>query len=583
MKQKFSNLLSLVLILALGLMLGATAQADAIDTSRATTIVLADAGISIDGPGASAEGSTLTISGAGTYVLSGALSDGQILIEATNEDAVTLVLNGVQVSCSHSAALYAKQADIVLLYLAEGSENTFSDATEYLYANEESEPSAAIFVQDDLAIDGSGSLTVYGNYQNGIASRDDLVVQGGSIQVTAVNDGLRGRDATTIAGGTIQINAGNDGIKSNNSDEDKGWVLISGGTVSITAGHDGIQAESSLEVTGGDLQIQAGGGVSNAPTRAQEGRFGFQEQSTTTDESTESDSYKGIKAGTMVTISGGNLTIDAADDTLHSNGDLTISGGTLSLSSGDDGVHADGAVLISDGVIQISQSYEGIEGATITIDGGTISLVASDDGLNAAGGTDGNSGLFGQDQFASNDAYWIVINGGSLTVSAQGDGIDSNGNLTINGGVITVHGPTSSGDGPLDANGEIAINGGTLIAAGSSGMAETPGSGSAQPSLAIYYTQGQAAGTVVELLSSDGAILATYTAEKTIQTVLFSVPDLQQGATYTVRTNGSSVTATLSAAVTSINENGEAVSGGGFAGGGFGGRGGGRGGQPGGW
>lgn len=578
MQHKLLILLSALLAALLGLAMGAVAETSAPDVGSATIIALADAGISIDGPGASAQGSTLTITAAGTYVLSGSLSDGQILVEAAKEDVVTLVLNGVQVSCSHSAPLYAKQADSVLLYLAEDSENYFSDATDYVYANEETEPSAAIFVKDDLTIAGPGSLTAYGNYQNGIASQDDLVIESGTIQITAVHDGLRGRDATTIAGGTLTINAGNDGIKANNSDEGKGWILISGGSVSITAGYDGIQAESSLEVIGGELQIVAGGGAGNAPARAEEGRGGFWSESADTAEATESDSYKGLKAGTRLSISGGNLCINAADDTLHTNDDLDITGGTLELSSGDDGIHADGAVVIADGTIQILRSYEGIEGATITINGGSINLVASDDGLNAAGGSDGNSGLFGRDQFASNENYWIVVNGGSLTVNAQGDGIDSNGNLTINGGIIMVHGPTSGGDGALDANGEILVTDGALIAAGSSGMAEAPGNGSTQPTLAIYYTQGQAAGTIVELLSSDGTLLASYTAEKTIQTVLFSVPGLEQGASYTIRTNGSSVATTLSQVVTSINENGEAVSGGG----GFGGRGGGRGNRQGG-
>lgn len=587
MKHKLLLCLSVLLLAALSLSPAAIAQGSAPDTSRVTTITLADGGIVIDGPGAGAEGSTLTITAAGTYVLSGTLSDGQILVAATKDDVVTLVLNGVQVSCSHSSALYASQADSLTLYLAEGSQNSFSDAVEYVYAGEESEPSAAIYVQDNLTIDGPGSLTVQGNYRNGIASRDDLVVNGGNLTVTAVNDGLRGRDAATIAGGTIVVDAGNDGLKSNNSDPEKGWVLISGGSLTITAGHDGIQAEASATVTGGEVNILAGGGTANAPARAEEfrggGGFGggfpgFQQESATSTEEddTASDSFKGIKAGTQVAISGGNLTIDAADDAVHSNGELTIGGGTLSLSSGDDGIHADGAVVISEGVIQIAQSYEGIEGATITIDGGDISLVASDDGLNAAGGTDGNNGPFGRDQFASNDNYWIVINGGTLVVNAQGDGLDSNGNLTINGGDITVHGPSSGGNGPLDANGEIAVNGGTLIAAGSAGMAETPGSGSTQPSLAIYYTQVQAAGTVVELLDSNGDLLATYTAEKSIQTVLFTLPGLQQGATYSLRTNGQDVTATLSQTVTAINENGEAVTGGGFGGpgGGRGGRGG---------
>lgn len=556
------------------------------DDATATHITLDDAGISIEGEGASAEGGIITISKSGTYVLTGTLTDGQVRIAATKKDSVRLVLDGVQLSSTTGAPIYASQADALILVLAEGTHNVVTDAAEYVLAAGTDEPDAAIFSKDGLTICGNGSLTVTGNYRNGIGTKDDLVIQGGTLSITAANDGLRGRDSVLIVGGSITINAGNDGIKSNHdTDAAKGWIVINGGSLDITAAYDGIQAETSLVVNGGDIRIVAGGGAQNAATPAQNDQRWPNRGETLATDSTGSESYKGLKANTTLQINGGTILVDAADDAVQANGDVTLSGGTMTLTSGDDGVHADGALIISGGTILIPSSYEGLEGATVTITGGDIHLTASDDGINAAGGNDGESGGgFGRDDFrmGGSSDYWIAIDGGSIWISAQGDGIDSNGALTIGGGDIVVHGPTSGGNGALDAGGSILISGGKMITAGSSGMAQGPDSSSSQASLAIYYTQPQPAGTVVSLLDASGAVLATYTAEKNFETVMFSVPALTIGQTYTATTSGGLVTEVVLASVqVAVSDTGAAIEMGGMGGfgGGPNGRGGGRGGM----
>lgn len=557
-----------LLILLLGAGLTAQATSSAWSEADATVITLSGAGAQIDGSGADADGATVTIREAGTYVLRGTLDDGQILIDAGKEDTVKLVLDGVTLHSSSTSPLYGKKADTLILVLAEGSANTITDDSAYQFEEGEDEPDAAVFSDVDLVITGTGSLHVTGSYRNGIATKDDLVVEGGQVTIEAVHDGLRGRDSIRFENGTFTITAGNDGVKSNNDGEDQGIIEILGGTLTIVAGRDGMQAESNCTITGGEIHITTGGGADGSdsvPYAADQVQ-------------NESDSQKGIKAGTGLTIVEGNITIDAADDALHSNGDLRIEGGTLTLSTGDDGAHADAALSISGGTVLILRSYEGLEGATVDISGGDITLTASDDGINAAGGNDGGEGgRFGRDTFrmGGDSRYAITISGGNLTINAQGDGIDSNGSLTISGGNILIHGPTSGGDGPLDADGEMTITGGVVIAAGSRGMAELPGYSSTQSTLAIYYSSDRAAGTVVTLHDSEGNLLATYTAEKTIQTVAFSLPELTQGEAYTVTTDGEALTVTLDSITTRVSEDGSAYAGWGF--GGRGGRGGGAG------
>ena len=332
------------------------------DPSEATTITLSGSSVSIEGSGASAQGSILTISQAGIYVVTGTLTDGQILIEADKEDTVRLILNGVDITCSDGAAIYAKQADKLILTLADGTENTIEDGVTYTGQVDE-EPDAAIFSKDDLTINGTGILRVSGNFNNGIGTKDDLMVISGTIEVTAVNDGLRGRDSIAILDGDITIDAGNDGMKSNHdSDPEKGWIVLDGGCCRITAEHDGIQAQTQLVIHGGEYTITAGDGSENAEKIASTGFMNWQQ--TAADDTGES--YKGLKAS-AITVTGGTLTIDAADDSVHANGDALLEAGTLYLSSGDDGVHADGNLTINSAVIEISKSYEGLEGASIDI------------------------------------------------------------------------------------------------------------------------------------------------------------------------------------------------------------------------
>lgn len=578
MKKRYSAI-ALLMMLALAFTTASASDAYTYDSASATTITLTGDTATVDGDGATADGGLITIDAAGTYIVSSTLDDGQIHIAATKDDDVYLVLSGANITSSTTAAIYASQAGKLILILADGTENTVTDAVSYVYAGGEDEPDAAIFAKDDLSIGGIGSLTVNGQYRNGIGTKDDLVIDGGTLTITAVNDGLRGRDSITVNGGSVAIQAGNDGIKSNNDgDAEKGWVLLTGGSLDIAAAYDGVQAETTLTVTGGTLGIVSGGGSTNAAPRAQQGfGRGMMAQTQTVETGAESDSMKGIKAGTDLVIEGGVITIDAADDSVHANGNVTISGGALTLATGDDGVHADVALTITGGTILITESYEGLEGATVAISGGDITLTASDDGINAAGGSDGDSG-FDTFRMGGSDAYWIDISGGTIVVDAEGDGLDSNGNLTISGGDVTVHGPVRGGNGALDADGSISVTGGTLAEAGSSQMAEVPGSASTQASVAIYYTQTQPAGTVVTLTDSAGNMLASYTAKKEIQTVLFSAPGLTEGAAYTIETNGSAATVTLSGVMTAINESGASVNTfGGFGGGGGGRQGGGGG------
>ncbi|NLO27270.1 MAG: carbohydrate-binding domain-containing protein [Actinobacteria bacterium] len=325
---------------------------DTWDSATASLVILAGDSIRFEGRGATVAGSRLTITSPGTYVISGVLDGGQILVESEDKGSVRLVLKGADISCSTSAPIHVLSAGKTIITLAEGTENRVSDdASGRPEEAGSDDPNAAIFSKDDLTINGSGSLTVSARYNNGIATKDDLRIAGGSITVEAANDALKGRDSIGVRAGTITVDAGGDGLQANNSDDlNKGYVSIEGGVFDIIAGSDGIQAETTLVVSGGDLSISTGG--------------------TTADDST---SAKGLKAGTGVFVTGGAFVIDSSDDAVHSDGVVKIDGGILEIASGDDGIHADKTLEINGGYITIDSGGDGLDcNGPVFMTGGTV-------------------------------------------------------------------------------------------------------------------------------------------------------------------------------------------------------------------
>lgn len=463
------------------------------DEESSVGITFADGSAAIDGEGATVEGETVTISQAGTYILSGTATNGRIIVSADKTAEIKLIFNGVDITCADNAPLLVSKAKKVYIVLEDGTENVLTDSASYSLGEDDSNTDGAIFSKADLTINGSGTLTVNANYKHGIVSKDDLVITGGNINVTSASTAMEGKDSVKISGGTFNISAGTNGIKSTNTEaSDKGFISVTGGSFTLVANNDAFEAETVLSIEGGSFDITTGGGSANAsmksdgtPNRNWQNNMGNggggpngmgrpddngngtggeppampTADNTDTTDST-STSAKALKAGSEVNINGGEFKIDSADDSVHSNGNIVITGGNISVASGDNGMHANGNLTISDGTVDITKSYEGIEGSIVTIDGSTISVVASDDGINCAGGSDtGSTDRMGADQFSSQDGVELNINGGTVTIDAEGDGLDSNGNFTMTGGTVCVCGPTNGGNGALDYNGTATVTG----------------------------------------------------------------------------------------------------------------------------
>lgn len=420
--------------------------------ATATLVTLTDSSATAKGKytGYEIDGTDVSITAAGTYVFSGDCDNGSITVKK-GVTGVTIVLNGLTLTNDDSAAITLNKTAEASLIAAAGTTNTVADTEG---SNDEN---AAVKVKSGaaLAIGGTGTLTVDGNAKNGIKGAADAVITVAEVKlnINAANDGLSCDDELNITGGTLSITAGGDAVKASPDTGDTenpdttslGNVTISGGTLTLNATEDGIQADGDLTISGGTFHVKTNGGNTTALTD-------------------DSASCKGFKAGKTLTVTGGTLTVDSADDALHANTDVTISGGTLTLATGDDGVHADndlvigtkGASSTSTPRINITASYEGLEGTTVTVYSGDIDVVASDDGANAANSTLGER----------SDKYAISIAGGDLYIDAGSDGLDSNNDINITGGKVEVYGADAMMDAAIDYDGTFTLSGGTLFGAG---------------------------------------------------------------------------------------------------------------------
>jgi len=475
------------------------------DASSATTIALNGTSVTVSGDGATAAGSIVTVSAPGTYVLSGTLDDGQVIVNSPTDGAVKLVLSGASITSSTDSGIRVDEGDRTVLILASGTANTVTDGASYP-AN--AEQNAAVWSDDDLSIGGTGSLTVTGRFEDGITSKDGLVIRDGTITVAAPDEGIRGKDYLVVRGGVLDVTAGGDGLKSDeDGDTDLGYVLIAGGTLTVDADGDAVTAETDALVSGGTLSLRSGGGASVTPGDA---------------------STKGLKAGVLAMVDDGALTIDASDDGVHSDGTVVLNGGVIEIATADDAVHSDLELTINGGEITITQSYEGLESVLgdLVINGGTIDVTATDDGINLSGDGDDPNGVE-----SAGDPYDMVFNGGWVRVTSGNDGIDSNGSIVMTGGCLAIDGPvpgTQPEQGAIDYNGDFEITGGVLVAAGAAGRhAQTPGTASTQPTVAVTFSASQSAGTTVAL--QDGGNALAVSPGKTFQSLVISAPWLSTG------------------------------------------------------
>lgn len=586
---------------------------------------------STDGSTITQNDSVYTITQAGEYTVTGLLSEGQIVVNADDNAEITIVLNGTSITCSNGSPIYIKNADNVKIKSEENTYNCIVDARTEADDNSDNSSSengnAAIYAACDLKLVGKGALSVTGNYNNGIQSKDDISIKNVTIKVNAVNNAIKGNDEVAIESGEIiAISRKGDGIKTSNSSlstkgKQKGNVIISGGNIDIYAACDGIDAAYGVDVSGdGNLNIytdtysdyseavaadnsgssasslgnppdmnntQNNGNMGNHPDMnnsssnpGMKGNFGggnraangMPGNNSSGNSSKKSYSTKGIKAESEINISGAAINISSTDDGIHANSDSGV------LETGEDGK---GIISISGGTITISTGDDGIHAdKELNITDGYINVLTSYEGLEAItiNISGGQSFVYAADDGINactgdgTSTPLINITGGYVDVttgSGDTDGIDSNGSYTQSGGMVFVKGGSSSGQvsGSIDVDGNITITGGTCIALG--GICETPvNSVNAYVFSSVSFNAGS-----YSVKDSSGNEIISFTLNNSYSNGWICTSALTTNTEYTLYCDGSSLTNWTQSAGTmgASNASGFGSNPGGFNGGGRGG------------
>ena len=540
--------------------------------SEAVKITLNKTTATVSGSGAKADGSTITITEEGVYIVSGTLEDGQIIVDASDSDKVQIVLDGVNINCETNAAIYVREADKVFITLAENSSNTLGGGNEYTQIDDNT-VDGVIFSKSDLVCNGTGSLTIEADYKHGIVSKDDLVITGGTYKITAADNGITAKDQLKILDGSFDIDAANSAVKAKNADNaELGNIYIAGGVFTVEAEQDGFHATGSIVVDDGTITVNSGddGFHAELDTIIRGGTILVEK------------SNEGLE-GKRVVVNGGDITINASDDGINAansgddgaNAANSGDGGVNAANSGDDGANATnpGANAAGSGDDDSNAASSNDDSSAVANSGDDGSISGASDGKeppqmppdtengsdmqpsqdfdpenapsggnapqnfdpgNAPSDGDAPQKMQGGPGGGGNSELYIKITGGTLTVSADGDGLDSNGGLLVTGGTTIVYGPTSDGDSALDYDGSAIVSGGILAAIGSAGMVESFDEASTQPVITYYCTETQSADTTITLTDSDGSALFTVTPEKAYASIVLTCPEMKLDATYTL-------------------------------------------------
>lgn len=477
--------------------------------------------------GVTQSGSVYTITKAGEYTVTGLLSEGQLIVDAGDEDEVTIVLNGTSITCSSGSPIYVKNASEVKIKSEENSFNEVIDnRAETTEDSSDDAGNAAIYATCDLKLVGKGALVVTGNYNNGIQSKDDLSIKNVIVKVTAVNNAIKSNDAVDIeSGNIIAISAKGDGIKTSNSSlsnkgNQKGIVTITGGNIDVYAACDGIDAAYGVDISGdGNLNIYTDTYSEYSEEVTTSGSSSGSSSSTNKTASANTVSYvaasdtianapggfgggnmggmDGQNGGNAPDMNGGSGGNKAGGDRPGMPGDFNESGNSSGQSYSTKGIKADSEINISGFTININSTDDGIHAnsdsgvletgedgkGTIVINGGSITISSGDDGMHADKQLDVNDGYINiVTSYEGLEAMTINLNGGKIYVYATDDGINActgDGKtspiVNVTGGYIDVTSASGDTDG-IDSNGNYVQTGGFVLVKGGSSSGNVSGS-----------------------------------------------------------------------------------------------------------
>ena len=497
------------------------------DESQASQITLADQTATVTGQGASFSDQTLTITQAGTYVLTGSGKNIKLVVEAADTDQVHLVFQNLTLE-GEGTLLRINKAQEVVISLAEGSQNALTESQ----ASDDEEVKATIHSQVPLTLNGTGNLTLTALTKNALEVEDDLKVLGGTYTVKAANHGFKAEGALDIEAATLSIEAGKDGLHAEHDETtERANISLNPTQLSIAAAEDGVDAGNELTIKGGTITVsQSEEGLEARVIRQLGGDVTIK----------SSDDGVNASAGSSNKTSDTSATSKTTDASATSNSADTSSSASQSTTDSATASTPDRKATAAPAAA--SQADQANKDKNQTPPAPPAGQAPPQGGQPPQNGQ-GPGGMPPGGQEESDPSLQIILEGGTLTIDAAGDGIDSNGTVTISGGSLVVNGSVQGGNGPLDAAGDITITGGTVWALGTSDMLQGFAQGSTQASITANIAG--TAGQTLIILDANGKEVARQTASKDFQAVIMSSADLVDGQTYTIQVEGTPQTATV--------------------------------------
>jgi hypothetical protein len=260
------------------------------DTASANIIAFSGSSVSATGTGVTVSGTTATITEGGTYTVTGTTTNGNLVVNADADAKVFLLLNNASITSTTGAPLNISNAYKAIIYLMPGTTNTLTDGTINEYES-------ALYSLTRLTIFGTGSLTVKGNTDAGIASDGGIIIKDGTFMITSTGSAIKTDKNLVIDGGTYTITTGNDGLHSDTS------LTINDGNITITESEEGIEG-AVVTMNGGTVHLTSADDGLNAAGD---------------DDSVDKYFY----------MKGGYLVINASGDGIDSNGSIEMTGGTV--------------------------------------------------------------------------------------------------------------------------------------------------------------------------------------------------------------------------------------------------------------
>lgn len=319
------------------------------DETTATKINLLGDTVSVSGDGVSTTDSIVTISKAGTYIISGESNGLQLKVDVDKEADIHIILKGVTMN-NTNAPINIQKANSVTITLVDGTTNTLVDSSE----NSDEKANAVLFSKVDLIINGNGILNIDAKKNNGIKANDTLHITGGTYHITAIGSAFNVNDEFNITHTKMSIDAKNDAVKvDNDEDLSVGNMFLSDNTMTINAGDDGIHASGNLVIESGTYAIEnSTEGIEGRAITIQGGDITVY----ASDDGVNAANANASQDEISFTMNGGNLFVEVGEgdtDCIDSNGNITVTGGTIQL-VGQSGFDFDGTAVYTGGDITIN-------------------------------------------------------------------------------------------------------------------------------------------------------------------------------------------------------------------------------------